>query len=386
MKTKITLLTAALAPLTLAARAQEGSGSEAPAAAVQFTAAEGGPGAGAGPTGGAGTATETATPATIQRPTRLPRVQFENASLREVIDYIEAKAQEFGLNPDTNPLNVVITPGFGIEDKRLPSVSLRNVSPTEVLTIVTTVLNLQLEAVSGDDGQVVAWLVKGGTPVANTPAVAGEGTSGSVPGGLDGAAASGFEAGSAAAPSGRAVSGFGGSGLIAGGAAAVEIASSPATGGGGLAAAEPQKRVKVFGIAQLIASKDANQDVRQKERQQKYMSLIDTLRALTADQTGTSADIKFYEAMEIIVVKTTDPAAMTLVAEAIEAMKKNDSASSADSSRDQTSAMRAELDALRGQLKISEAERDMTRRTYTDQIEALKAAQKLQNSDRKPER
>jgi hypothetical protein len=207
-----------------------------------------------------------------------------------------------------------------------------------------------------------------------------------VPGGLDGAAASGFEAGSAAAPSGRAVSGFGGSGLIAGGAAAVEIASSPATGGGGLAAAEPQKRVKVFGIAQLIASKDANQDVRQKERQQKYMSLIDTLRALTADQTGTSADIKFYEAMEIIVVKTTDPAAMTLVAEAIEAMKKNDSASSADSSRDQTSAMRAELEALRGQLKISEAERDMTRRTYTDQIEALKAAQKLQNSDRKPER
>jgi hypothetical protein len=387
MKTKITLLTAALAPLALAAQAQEGSGSEAPAAAVQFTAAEGGSGAGAGPASGrAGTATEATTPATIQRPARLPRVQFENASLREVIDYIEAKAQEFGLNPDTNPLNVVITPGFGIEDKRLPSVSLRNVSPTEVLTIVTTVLNLQLEAVSGDDGQVVAWLVKGGPPVANTPAGGSEGATETVPGGGDGAAAGGPGAGSTAVRSGGTVSGPGGSGLIAAGTAAIEIASSPATGAGGLAAAEPQKQVKVFGIAQLIASKDANQDVRQKERQQKYMSLIDTLSALTADQTGTSADIKFYEAMEIIVVKTADPTAMTLVAEAIEAMKKNGSANSADSSREQTSAMRAELDALRGQLKISEAERDMTRRTYTDQIEALKAAQKLQNSDRKPER
>jgi hypothetical protein len=61
-------------------------------------------------------------------------VQFENASLKEVIDYLQTKAQEFGLDPDTNPLNVVITPGFGIEDKRLPSVSLRNVSPAEVLT------------------------------------------------------------------------------------------------------------------------------------------------------------------------------------------------------------------------------------------------------------
>jgi hypothetical protein len=77
---------------------------------------------------------------------------------------------------------------------------------------------------------------------------------------------------------------------------------------------------------------------------------------------------------------------MTLVADAVEAMKKNSSASSADTSREQTSAMRSELDALRGQLKISEAERDMTRRTYADQIEALKAAQKLQNSDRKQER
>ena len=379
MKTKITLLTAALAPLTFIAQAQEGgSAVGSPAADVQFTAERGtGAGFGSAP-GGAGVAADTTTPPTIQRPTRIPRVQFENASLKEVIDYLQTKAQEFGLDPNTNPLNVVITPGFGIEDKRLPSVSLRNVSPTEVLTVVTTVLDLRMEAVTGDDGQVAAWLVKGPGPVIN-------------------ASAGGFEegpaAGSTTARPGGAVAGTtsssaGGSGFIAPGnaPATVEIASSAATGGGGFAGAPPQKQVKVFGIAQLIASVDSDPDVRHKERAKKYSSLIETLSVLTADQTGTAAEIKSYEAMEIIVVKTADPVAMTLVADAIEAMKKNSSTSSADTGRAQTSAMRSELDALRGQLKISEAERDMTRRTYADQIEALKSAQKLQNSDRKQER
>jgi hypothetical protein len=70
MKTKITLLTAALAPLTFIAQAQEGG---SPAADVQFTA-EGGIRAGSGSAapGGSGVAADTTTPPTIQRPDAHP--------------------------------------------------------------------------------------------------------------------------------------------------------------------------------------------------------------------------------------------------------------------------------------------------------------------------
>jgi hypothetical protein len=46
--------------------------------------------------------------------------------------------------------------------------------------------------------------------------------------------------------------------------------------------------------------------------------------------------------------------------------------------------MRSEIEALRAQLKLAEAEREMTRRTYADQLEVLKAAQKAQNAEPKP--
>jgi hypothetical protein len=167
----------------------------------------------------------------------------------------------------------------------------------------------------------------------------------------------------------------------------VELASSPAPGGGGGGiAGPPQKQVRVFGIASVIASKETDHNERAKARSMKYRDLIDTLTTMAVDQIGNPAEIKFYDAMEIIVVKSADPAVMTLIAEAIEAIKKNgtqDGEVAQAQARVQDAAIRSEIEALKGQLKISEAEREMTRRTYTDQLEAMKAAQKVKDPDPK---
>lgn len=358
MKTKIALLTAALAPLTLTAQVKEGAAGGAAPATVQAPAAA---------------------------PKRIPRVQFQDAKLSEIVEYLQEKAQELGLDSSVNPMNVVITPGVGIEKMQVPTLSLRNVSPTEVLTVVTTVLGLQLDPVTGDEGQVVAWLVKNPGAGGAASEGAGDGAGaviGAVAGGIIGHAPSNPASASAGSPNPI--------GLIPGepGApAAVELASSPALAGGGEGTGlVPHKLARVFGIASLIASRETDTAKAEDARRKKYSQLIDTLSMMSVDQTGTQADIKFYDAMDIIVVKSADPAVMTLIGDAIEAMKKNGARNgevAQAEARVQDATMRAELEALKGQLKLAEAEREMTRRTYADQLEVLKAAQKAQNADPK---
>jgi hypothetical protein len=367
MKTKIALLTAALAPLTLTAQVKEGAAGGAPAGGVA--------------------------PATIQPPAaapkRLPRVQFQDAKLSDIVEYIQESTQKLGLDPSVNPMNVVITPGMGIEKMQVPALSLRNVSPTEVLTVVTTVLGLQLDPVTGDEGQVVAWMVK--KPAANGGAVAGIGGEG---GAVIGAVAGGIVGHARANPASASADPANPTGSIPGEAAApatVELAASPALAGGGGIGVAPQKQARVFGIASLIASRETDPAKAEEARSKKYARLIDTLGVMSVEQTGTQADIKFYDVMDIIVVKSDNPAVMTLIGDAIEAMKKNGAQNGEAAqvqaqaeARVQDAAMRSEIEALRGQLKLAEAEREMTRRTYADQLEVLKAAQKAQNAEPKP--
>jgi hypothetical protein len=340
--TRTLIALAAVLPLTLFAQVPAGTGA-APGAAAGAQVA----------------------PATSPGAQRLPRVQFEGATLKEIIEYLQAQSKEAGHDPNVDPLNVVISPG--LEMHRLPSVSLRNVSPTEVLTIATTVLGLTLEPVTGDSGQTVAWLVRGpaagndpfsGGPVSSPPPPLTPG-----PGEGGGPGIHGFPAG----PNPPNVP------------VAVELAASPPPPVDPTAAtSRTPKKSRVFGVASLIASNKEGPEVREEEQARNFARLIDSLQKMAADQGG-NAEIKAYREMNILVVRSSDLAVMELIADAIEAMKANASRGT-DGAKATEDVLRTEMNALKAQLSIVHAEKDMQRQTLLDQIELLKAARKTDDS------
>jgi hypothetical protein len=101
---------------------------------------------------------------------------------------------------------------------------------------------------------------------------------------------------------------------------------------------------------------------------------------MAADQGFKGVQIKAYGELDILVVKSPDPAVIALIAEAIDAMKSN--AKDDNSAQSREEALRAEIGALQGQLAIIQTERDAQRQTLLDQIELLKTGRKGEDATR----
>ena len=221
--------------------------------------------------------------------TRLEKAVFSNSNLPEIIAFLDAKEQDAG----GRPLNVILSPGM--ENLVVPSLNLRNVTTTEVLNIVSTLLGLTLDPVKGDDGEkVVAWLIKGnGNVTAMAPAPA-----------ADPLAANAI----AAAPGGLGASGAG----LPGANSLTLIAASPAPVPG---AAAPQSQV--FSLASILppvgASAEAR-DLRSRRLDQLYVEL-----SKFAVEQDKDAEIRPYPGLDLIVVKS---AALPLISQAVEAMSR----------------------------------------------------------------
>ena len=97
----------------------------------------------------------------------------------------------------------------------------------------------------------------------------------------------------------------------------VELASSPGSAG------RPARPVsRVFGIASIVRSTKVNSEEREVEMRKNYLMLIESLERFAKEQEQETS-VKFYPDMQIVVVKSQDPAALALMAEVIEAMKAN---------------------------------------------------------------
>ena len=298
MKKTLLLTAAALTPLTLFAQNS----------ATSF--------------GGTAAATEPA-PAASPGVPRLDEVKFDGQNFKDVVHYLLVKSQEAGADPSMNPLNIVISPG--LEDRRVPDLLLRNVTPTDVLSIATTVLNLRMDPVQGDGGRIVAWVIKDNAGQDPFATAGGSSSGGGFAPALEPLAklltnappspASPPE--TTPAPEDAPALAGGGGGLTV--PAPVAIASSPALGGG---LGMPAPAARVFGVGPLLAVTDIGSETGKKQRAEKYQRLMMTLDRLAQDQ-GLKADIRPYDEMDIIVVKSADPAAIALIAEAIQAMKSN---------------------------------------------------------------
>lgn len=255
----------------------------------------------------------------------LKAVEFYGANLSEVIASLQEKSKKLGIDPAVDPLNVVISPG--LEGLILPTLSLRNVSPTDVLNVVAAVLGLQLEPVNGDSGTPVAWLIKpqpGADPFANGPAP-GAGASNPPPPG----------AGTYTSPQGPSSGGRIGSpssfpGGSPPGPAVMELAALP-----GIAAAPASPQARVFGIAALLKPSRSEialgkWDSSENGRQERLDVLKKTLHDIALELCPNAGDVEVRSySMDILVVRTKDPAALDLIASAIEAMKSNASAGAA---------------------------------------------------------
>jgi hypothetical protein len=348
MKTTLILLTTLLlsTPLTLSAQSA-GAGAAAPTGAGGSAAA---PAASAG--------------------ARLPQVQLSSATLAELVETLQARSKAAGHDPNTDPLNVVISPG--LEEQRVPALSLRNVSPTEALTVATTVLGLRLEPVIGDAGRPVAWLIKG--PAQTSPSLANAAAFPLVP------MKTGFSAGTEASGLVGAASGLAGAANALSAPYAVQIAGTPATGAGGPTGFGPHTFSRVFGIAPLVASDTGDPKTREERKAEIVDRLIVSLQRM-ADDHGGKAQINAYRELDLLVVKSKDADVIALLTESIEAMKTNATKTGTAKQQAAESALRVELEALRGQLSIVEKEKALQRQTLLDQIDLLK--QKSEETQRR---
>lgn len=202
----------------------------------------------------------------------LERAVFSDVSLPEMIEFLDKKETEIG-GP---PLNVVLAPG--LEDLRIPALSLRNVRTTEVLAISASLLGLKLEPVPGDkDGTPVAWLLK---PQASPASAAPPGT-----------------ASASTVP--------GGPGTV------ITLASTaePATAA---------RQSRVFGIGALLPKPGPSaESVR--DRNHRMGELLEQLLSFAKEQDA-GAELRAYPELDLVVVKTS---AMPLMEQAIEAMSKD---------------------------------------------------------------
>jgi hypothetical protein len=290
-------------------------------------------------------------------PQRLPRVEFSGADLPSIIEFLQAKNQEAG--GDAKALNVIVSPG--LEKRTVPSLSLRNVTATEVLSIACRVLNLEMEPVMDEQGgDVVAWIVKAGAA-----GDAGDGSSNNPFGGaMAGAAiggASSLGAGGRApsggpGPADPSVAASGARPYAGEGLPRLDPLNLPVTppvvelaSGGGGTTAEPRSQARVFGIAPLIASSQSDPRESEKERVTKYTRLVDSLQAIARDH-GQETQVNAYGEMDIIVVKSRDAGTIQLIAEAIDAMKMNaNTTARADDTKASAreKVLQSELEALR---------------------------------------
>ena len=260
--------------------------------------------------------------------TRLEKVQFESCPLSEIIAYLETKEQEAEKG---RSLNVILSPG--LENRVLPSLSLRNVTTTEVLSIVASLLDLKLEPVKGDDPKmVVAWMVKSASQTAE--AIGGDMGSGG--GGLQALprpipdvrrtdpGARPDLGGTSGTASGGSEGGGGGGDFQAVADPNVPRIAVVASGSGmpgmdgGSGGAAPLKQSKVFGIAALLPP-PGDSDEAKKLRAIRLEELLSVLQRFATEQDN-EAEVRCYPALNIIMVKST---ALPLISEAVEAMKSN---------------------------------------------------------------
>jgi hypothetical protein len=129
----------------------------------------------------------------------------------------------------------------------------------------------------------------------------------------------------------------------------------------------------VFGVGSIITPSRGDPDKRSADREQKLQRLIRSLERLAAEQ-GEGADIKLYEELDLLVVKSSDQRTLDLIAEAIAAIKADGRGTgAAGPAREQALLQQVEL--LQSALHRVEVEGAAQRQTLVDQINLLQTQQ-----------
>jgi hypothetical protein len=272
-----------------------------------------------------------------ESPTLQGSVHFDGASLKDVVEALNNLLKHQG----ADELNIVISPE--LDKVTVPAITLRNVSATDVLNVITKVAGLSLEPVPSDSGKAAAWIIgrrkpassKAGTNfglsggvgagagagVGATDPTEGSDASSPAAGTTTGAQPGGAEAQIGDAPGGGAgflaripVAGrlFMGAGTVGSGGGSGNVTwEDPAAGG-----AAPAQINRVLGIARIYA--DIADET---ERAEKEAMLVKTMREIT-EQQKLHCEVRLYPALHVIVVKG-NPEAVELVEQTISALKEN---------------------------------------------------------------
>ena len=237
----------------------------------------------------------------LRDPSKLDHVQFSDANLFEIAEYLTEKAQD---DPDIPDVNVSVSRELG--QLTVPSLNLRNVSTDDVMAVIARLLDLELIPVADSEGKPLALIIK--KQKIETSAAPGFST--------------GTSSGSEAAPAPVEAAGGGTSGdsPVALALPNVEVlhdspAPTPAT-------APNKPVVKVFAIGAIIQGSGDSRDEREKSKYEKLDRLKMGLENICAQQK-LEIQLSFHADMDIIVVRGSQPDALILIAETINAMKEN---------------------------------------------------------------
>lgn len=247
---------------------------------------------------------------THKSPAKLDKVVCRGANLAEIADYLIKKVSE---NPDIPDLGIVLS--AEVQDLIVPSLNLRNISLEAVMEVISTLLDLEVSQVYDDDDELKALIVK-------KPERAR--ADGAIP--LAPAAAPGLpnsinpHSKVVPAPSGLTGGGTSGDAPKAAGLSGIEVlhdspAPTPAT-------APNKPVVKVFAIGAIIQGSGDSRDEREKSKYEKLDRLKMGLENICAQQK-LEIQLSFHADMDIIVVRGSQPDALILIAETINAMKEN---------------------------------------------------------------
>jgi hypothetical protein len=242
----------------------------------------------------------------IPRGRKLGEVQFNNVALSVVIGYLQQQEAE---GENGSSLNVIVSPG--LESLAVPSLNLRNVTTTEVLSIATSLLGLELKPVKGDDPQnIVAWVVK-------SPEAPRENRHDLNPAASVTYGNSAVTLDSVLGSSNQSIPG---PALLQFNAPAAELASNLSSwvsnGSGTVVLKSPERTSKVYGISTLLPPQGDSPDQRA-QRDTLRDKLLDQIVKFAKDQ-DEAAEVRSYPDLDLMVVKST---ALPLITEAIEAMK-----------------------------------------------------------------
>jgi hypothetical protein len=263
-------------------------------------------------------------------------VHFDGATLNEVVEALNNVLRVQG----EDELNIVVAPE--LNKVTVPAITLRNVSATDVLNVITKVAGLSLEPVPSDSGKAAAWIIGRRKPASSMAGASFGSLSGGLGAGTGVGATDPAESGeakpAAAEPTGGDQLGgaeaqvggapgggagflgkvplvgkfFGGAGTVgAGGGSGNVTWEDPSAG-----AAPPAQINRVLGIARIYADvADEN------ERAEKEAMLVKTMREIT-EQQKLHCEVRLYPALHVIVVKG-NPEAVELVEQTISALKEN---------------------------------------------------------------